>query len=123
MRRHRVGRWLAAAAVAGVVVSGCAPLRQQPAEPSRDDAAVSAENLDDLSEEGSVIARADLEPEQREAVERAGMPTADGAPARPAAREGEGEGEGATDTAGKVSVSVLQVALSLAAVAAPFFLF
>jgi len=118
MGRHRVGCWLAAAAVAGVV-SGCAPLRQQPAEPARDDAAVSAENLDDLSEEGSVVARADLEPEEREAIERAGMPTADGAPAHPAA----GEGEGATDTAGKVSVSVLQVALSLAAVAAPFFLF
>ena len=119
MRRRRVGGWLAAAAVVGVLASGCATARHQPAAPGGDDAAVAVENLDDLSEEGSVIARADLEPEEREALERAGMARPDGQPAKAAARDGDG----VTDAAGKASLSVLQVALSLAAVAAPFFLF
>jgi len=119
MRRRRVGGWLAAAAVVGVVASGCATARRQPAEPGGDEAAVAVENFDDLSEGGSVIARADLEPEEREAVERAGMARADGQPAGAAARDGDG----VTDATGKAGLSVLTVALSLAAVAAPFFLF
>jgi hypothetical protein len=54
-----------------------------------------------------------LDPEERNAMERAGLP----GDARPEDRQD------ASDTAGKVGLSVLTVALSLGAVVAPFFLF
>ena len=59
-----------------------------------------------------------LEPEEREALARSQMSgTGDGRGA------GSDTSEGKADKAGKVGISVLSVALSAAAVAAPFFLF
>jgi hypothetical protein len=57
-----------------------------------------------------------LEPEERAAVERAGVSGARPAHVTPAA-------ESKSDTAGKVGLSVLTVALSVGAAVAPFLLF
>ncbi len=73
---------------------------------------------------------AQLTPEERVALERAGM----GGPAAsseepdapiddPSDPEAPEEPERATETAGKVGVAVLQVGLTLGMLAAPFFLF
>jgi hypothetical protein len=73
-----------------------------------------------------------LDPAEREAVERSGMSgfldRSDAAAEAegPFAREGrgfDGEPESKSEKAGKLGISVLSVALSAAAVAAPFFLF
>jgi len=104
--------WVAALAVAGLVGVGCGLGRHTVDDPAPK---YSAAQLGDLSEQGSILDA--LEPEERAAVARVGLadpPPPDGAPA---------DREGKADTAGKVGVSVLTVALSLAAAAAPFFLF
>ena len=111
----RTGRGrVASLAFAGLLLAGaCAADRRHAARPDDDDlATISADRLDDLDEEGAMTDL--LDPEERGAMERAGLP----GDARPGADE-----QGASDTAGKVGLSVLTVALSLGAAVAPLFLF
>jgi len=111
----RTGRGrVASLAFAGLLLAGaCAADRRHAARPDDDDlATISADRLDDLDEEGAMTDL--LDPEERGAMERAGLP----GDAHPGADE-----QGASDTAGKVGLSVLTVALSLGAAVAPLFLF
>ena len=74
-----------------------------------------------------------LEPEERDAVDRSGISgtfadrddadTATDGPFGPERRAMDREPESKSDKAGKLGISFLSVALSAAAVAAPFFLF
>jgi hypothetical protein len=103
---------MASLALAGLLLAGaCAADRRHATRPDDDPAEVSADRLDDLDEEGAMTDL--LDPEERAAMTRAGLP----GDARP------GEDEGAGDTAGKVGLSVLTVALSVGAAIAPLFLF
>jgi len=114
MRVRRGWGRMAGLAVAGLVlVSACAADRRHVPLPDDPDANLaSAEPWGDLDDEGAVNDL--LDPEQRDAVARAGFPGAE----RPAAEQ-----ENAGDTAGKVGLSVLSVALSVGAAVAPFLLF
>ena len=111
--RTRRGRVASLALAWLLLVGACAADHRHAARRDDDDpATISADRLDDLDEEGAM---ADLlEPEEREAMERAGLPA-------DASRGSDKQGAG--DTAGKVGLSVLTVALSLGAAVAPFFLF
>src|SRR5438445_10598595 len=113
MRTRRGWGRVANLALAGLLLAGaCAADRRHAARPDDDRAAVSADGLDDLDEEGAMTDL--LDPEERAAMTRAGLPGD--------ARPGEDE-QGAGDTAGKVGLSVLTVALSVGAAIAPLFLF
>jgi hypothetical protein len=119
------GAWrgaVAALALAGLLATACG-LEKPQAVRGEDD--LSAEEDLDTLDEHSVLDM--LEPEEREAVARAGLTglAHDGQPTGPFASEArrQSKEEGRLYTAGKVGISVLGVALSAAAVAAPFFLF
>jgi hypothetical protein len=123
-------RW-AAGWVAGLVMFGLVGGISAFAQRHEDDEALpefSAERLED-PEHDSILDM--LEPEEREAVTRSGMslgsepgasPEGPQGPFGPETRQQQGRSEGTLDKIGKISVSVLGVALSLAAVAAPFFM-
>ena len=115
--RTRRGR-VASLALAGLLLVGaCAAERRHAARPDDDDpATISADRLDDLDEEGAMTDL--LDPEERDAMARAGLP----GDARPGEDE-QGAEQGGGDTAGKVGLSVLTVALSVGAAIAPLFLF
>jgi hypothetical protein len=117
MRERRMRGWGAVLAAA-VLVAGAWGLARS-ARGADDDALpeVSAEWLDDLDEQDSILDA--LEADEREAVTRSGMSGPLPAHEKPPAREQEG----ALDKAGKATLSILTVALSAAAAAAPFFLF
>jgi hypothetical protein len=127
MRRRAAVGW-----VAGLVVFGLVGGASVFGEQREDDEALpefSAERLGDLEEHDSILDM--LEPEEREAVERSGMslgsepgasPEGTQGPFGPETRQQQGRSEGTLDKIGKIGVSVLGVALSLAAVAAPFFM-
>ena len=104
---------MASLALAGLLLAGaCAADRRHGARLDDDPVEISADRLDDLDEEGAM---ADLlDPEERAAMARAGLP----GDAGPVAEQ-----QGAGDTAGKVGLSVLTVALSVGAAIAPLFLF
>ena len=103
--------------VAGLLAAACV-LGGRNAGAAPDEAPeVSAERLGDATQEGSILEL--LDPTERAALERSqitGMRPEHQKPAEP-------ESENFGDTVGKVGVSIASVALSLAAVAAPFFLF
>jgi hypothetical protein len=111
MRRHA---WLAG--MAAVMAVGACGLSDHAAK--KEPPELSAERLGDLSDQDSILDL--LDADEREAVEREGVTGA-----RPA-HEGppvEAKEESALDKAGKATFSILTVAVSAAAVAAPFFLF
>jgi hypothetical protein len=111
MRRRA---WLAG--MVAVTVIGACGLSDHAAK--KEPPEISAERLGDLSDQDSILDV--LDPDEREAVDRAGL-----SGARPA-HEGEpveAKEETALDKAGKATFSILTVAVSAAAVAAPFFLF
>ena len=83
--------------------------------PKDDGSEFSADGLS-LNEHDAILDM--LEPEEREALTRSQMSGVRVGDGNPAAAE-----ESKADKAGKVGISVLSVALSAAAVAAPFFLF
>ena len=105
-------------AVVGAVVLAAACGMSQHAAKKDEPPEFSAERLGDLSEQDSVLDL--LDPEEREAMQRTGMsgarPAHEGVP-------GPAKEESALDKAGKATFSILTVAISAAAVAAPFFLF
>jgi hypothetical protein len=104
---------------AAVLIAGACAVTRSARGADEDDALpeVSAEWLDDLEEQDSILDT--LEADEREAVERSGISGALPAHVTPPAREKES----AMDKAGKATLSILTVALSAAAAAAPFFLF
>src|SRR5436309_14913985 len=114
MRTRQGWGRVASLALAGLLLAAaCAADRRHAARPDDDEpATISADRLDDLDEEGAMTDL--LDPEERGAMERAGLP----GDAGPGADK-----QDASDTAGKVGLSVLTVALSLGAAVAPFFLF
>src|SRR6266566_6077604 len=118
MRTRRGWERVAGLALAGLLLAAaCAADRRHAARPDDDDpATISADRLDNLDEEGAMTDL--LDPEEREAMARAGLP----GDARPGEDE-QGAEQGAGDTAGKVGLSVLTVALSVGAAIAPLFLF
>ena len=107
------------AVLAAVVLAAGAGGLARSAGGADDDALpdVSAGWLEDLDEQDSILDA--LEDNEREAVARSGMsgplPAHVKAPAQ--------EQDSALDKAGKATLSILTVALSAAAAAAPFFLF
>jgi len=105
---------LVAGAVAVVAVGACGLGSHAPKEELPE---FSAARLGDLSAQDSILDL--LDPEEREAMERTGMSGA--RPEHQAAIEEATETTG--DKVGKASISILSVALSAAAAAAPFFLF
>jgi hypothetical protein len=112
MRRRA---WLAG--IVAVTVMGACGLSEHAAKKD-EPPEISAERLGDLSDQDSILDV--LDPDEREAVDRTGL-----SGARPA-HEGEpveAKEETALDKAGKATFSILTVAVSAAAVAAPFFLF
>jgi hypothetical protein len=126
-------RWTAIGGVLVIAfaVSACSMFGQHATDGSDDQAEADAESEDLFAPHHSVMDL--LDPEEREAVERSGMsgPIMDrsGAAAEtegpfgPERRGFDGEPESKSEKAGKLGISVLSVALSAAAVAAPFFLF
>jgi hypothetical protein len=100
-----------------VLAAGACGLERRHADDQEVLPEVSAERLGDLSAQDSILDL--LDPDEREAVERTGLSGArpEHVAAPPRAREG------ALDKAGGAGLSVLVVAISAAAVAAPFFLF
>ena len=110
MRRRA---WLAGI-VAVTVIGACGLTDHPKKEPSE----FSAERLGDLSEQDSILDL--LDPEEREAMDREGV-----SGARPAhqGEPDEPKEETALQKAGNATFSILTVAVSAAAVAAPFFLF
>ena len=116
MSMRRVGGWVAAVALAGALAGGLVGDRVVRAADDPEPA-FSADQLDDPTEDGSILDM--LEPEEREALARSQMTGMRPEQPKPAAPQKESLG----DKIGKVSISVASVALSVAAVAAPFFLF
>jgi hypothetical protein len=115
MPMRRVGGWVAAGVlIAGLLVpsSGTRGARAE-----EDSPVWSADDLGEPDEHGSILEM--LEPEEREALARSQMTGMRPEAQKPAAPEKEG----LADTIGKVGVSIASVALSVAAVVAPFFLF
>ena len=110
MRRRA---WLAGV-VAVTVIGACGLTDHPKKEPSE----LSAERLGDLSDQDSILDL--LDSDEREAVDREGVTGA-----RPAheATDLEAKEESTLDQASKATFSILTVAVSAAAVAAPFFLF
>ena len=109
-------RWRAwLAGIVAVTVIGACGLTDHP---KKEPPEFSAERLGDLSEQDSILDL--LDEDEREAVDREGVtgarPAHEGAPV-------EAKEESALDKAGKATFSILTVAVSAAAVAAPFFLF
>jgi hypothetical protein len=111
MRRRT---WLAG--MVAVTVIGACGLTDHAAK--KEPPELSAERLGDLSDQDSILDL--LDPEEREAMDREGV-----SGARPAhqGEPDEAKEESALDKAGKATFSILTVAVSAAAVAAPFFLF
>lgn len=119
MPMRRLGGWVAGVLVVGLLAAVCV-LGERSAGAAPDEApGVSAERLGDATEEGSILEL--LDPTERAALERSQITGMRPEHQKPAASESESEGFG--DTVGKVGVSIASVALSIAAVAAPFFLF
>jgi hypothetical protein len=104
--RTRRGWWLAGLALVGLVSCGLGH-EKPPGDAARSEYSAEDDSILDL-----------LEPEEREAVERAGVTGARPQQAAPAQ-----DGESAADTAGKVGLSVLSVAITIGAAVAPFLLF
>lgn len=126
MRMCGLGWWGGAGFLGLALAIGCAAERTPGARfRSGEDAAdVSETQGGDPWADGSVLEM--LAPDEREAVQRWGVPGGDPesfgpeAQSPPAPRGGFAE---KMDNAGKVGTALLGVALSAAAVAAPFFLF
>jgi len=117
MPLRRVGGWVAGVLVAGLLVCACVVAERSALAADDDPPEVSAEALDTLDEEGSILEM--LDPKEREALDRSQITGMRPEHQKPAAEKSEGFG----DTVGKVGVSIASVALSVAAVVAPFFLF
>src|SRR5258705_13118264 len=117
MPMRRVRGWAAGLLIVGLLAAGILVGEQRVRAADDDGSDAAAGDLADLTEEGSILEM--LEPEERQALDRSqitGM-----RPERPKAVAAEKEG--AADTVGKVGISIASVALSVAAVVAPFFLF
>jgi hypothetical protein len=124
-------RWTAIGGmlVIAFAVSACSMFGQHATDGTEDQAEAEAEDL--FAPHQSVMDL--LDPEEREAVERSGMSgpimdrkgtaTETEGPFGPERRGFDREPETKSEKAGKLGISVLSVALSAAAVAAPFFLF
>jgi hypothetical protein len=121
MPMRRVGGWVAGVLVAGLLVGACVLAERSARAADDDPPEVSAEALDDPAEQGSILEM--LDPEEREALERSQITGMRPEHPKPAAEKSKSESEGFGDTVGKVGVSIASVALSVAAVVAPFFLF
>ena len=133
MASERRRRWTAIGGVLvfALAVSGCSMFGQHATDGSEDTDEFAQEDKDPLAHPHHSVMDM-LDPEEREAVERSGMSgmmDRSGAasetqgPFGPERRAMDREPESKSDQAGKLGMSVLSVALSAAAVAAPFFLF
>ena len=116
------------AIVAAVIlaVGACGPETHRPFfhDDSEDLPEFSAERLGDPWGEGLVTDM--LDPDEKDAVRRAGLPVHDDAEPSNEARADEKPPSRAStvaDKAGKVSVALLSVGITLGALAAPFFMF
>jgi hypothetical protein len=129
MDGRRLRGWAAGLVVGVLVLAACGleHKKKPPADPD-DRADVSARDLDDINEEGSIWHS--LDNSEKTAVERSGM-SGVAHHAKPLDDEDEDAFEEATheskettsDKAGKVTMSFLLVAVTLGAAAAPFLLF
>jgi hypothetical protein len=118
--------------VIALAVSGCSMFGQHAADGSDDETdAFAQEEQDPLAHPHHSVLDL-LDPEEREAVERSGISgfgeRGDAAaetegPFGPERRAFDREPESKSEKAGKLGISIMSVALSAAAVAAPFFLF
>ena len=133
MASARRRRWTAIGGVLvfALAVSGCSMFGQHATDGSEDTDEFAQEDKDPLAHPHNSVMEL-LDPEERDAVERSGMSgitdRSDAAsetqgPFGPERRAMDREPESKSDKAGKLGMSVLSVALSAAAVAAPFFLF
>jgi hypothetical protein len=116
MPMRRVVGWVAA----GVLIAGLLAMVSfgtRGAYAEEDASAFSADDLGEPDEHGSILQM--LDPEEREALARSQMTGMRPEPSPGAAPKKEAT----ADTVGKVGISIASVALSVAAVVAPFFLF
>jgi len=133
MASERRRRWTAIGGVLvfALAVSGCSLFGQHATDGSEDTDEFAQEDKDPLAQPHHSVLDM-LDPEERDAVDRSGISgfkdRTDAAaepegPFGPERRAMDREPESKSDKAGKLGISVLSVALSAAAVAAPFFLF
>jgi hypothetical protein len=116
--RARSG-WVAVLAAAAIIAA-CGAEKRGATPPDDEPLHFGAENLPDPQWKGSIYDA--LDDDERAAVERSGMSGVDEPPARQA-QSAPPDGQSRSDKAGRMAISVLTVAVSAAAAAAPFLLF